>query len=108
MRSLRLKLIVTFLVISVTGTLFTMLIVRVSNERAFNNLLREQELDAFANEAQAYYQSNGSWQGVELMNNVQITPEKADQPPDKPPPFALADENGTVIIPSRQFPWKGQ
>ena len=40
MRSLRLKLIVTFLIISVAGTLLTMLIVRFSNERALDALLR--------------------------------------------------------------------
>lgn len=63
MRSLRLKLIVTFLVISVAGTLLTTLIVRFSNERAFNALLREQELTAFVSDTQAFYERNGSWSG---------------------------------------------
>ncbi len=100
MHSLRLKLIITFLLISVAGTLLTTLIVRSSNERAFNELLREQEQTAFVNELRAYYESNGSWQGV----GVQIMPAAADQPPERPLPFALADENGRIILPNREFP----
>jgi len=104
MHSLRRKLIVTFLLISVAGTLLTTLIVRFSNERAFNALLREQELDAFVSDTQAFYERNGSWSGIEQMMALQVTPEAAGQPPDMPPPFALADENGRIIIPARQFP----
>ena len=104
MHSLRLKLIVTFLVISVTGTLFTTLIVRVSTERAFNNLLREQELAAFANEVRAYYESNGSWQGVDPVMRSLVTPIMPGDPPQRPPPFALANENGLVILASGAFP----
>ena len=64
----------------------------------------EQELDAFVSETQAFYERNGSWSGIEQMMNPQVTPEAAGQPPDMPPPFALADENGRVIIPLREFP----
>ena len=100
MRSLRLKLIITFLVISLAGILLTTLIVRFSNERAFNTLLRVQDQAAFINSAQAYYESNGSWQGIEQALSLRITPEAAGQPPDLPPPFALADENGRTVLPA--------
>jgi signal transduction histidine kinase len=103
MRSLRFKLILTFLVISVAGTLLTTLIVRISNERAFDELLRDQEQTEFVSSALAYYESNGSWQGLEEVMESQISPPTPGQQPVRPPPFALADEKGLIIIPNRQY-----
>ena len=104
MRSLRLKLIITFLVISVAGTLLTTLIVRSSNERAFNELLREQEQSTFVSDTLAYYESSGSWQGAAQAMGSQIPPAPPGEPPLRPPPFALANVNGRIVIPSRSFP----
>ena len=103
MRSLRLKLIVTFLIISVAGTLLTTLIVRSSNERAFNALLLDQEQAAFVSDALAYYESSGSWQGVAAAMRKQNSPPRPGEPQQIPPPLALTDENGRVLIPNRQF-----
>ena len=103
MRSLRFKLIVTFLVISVAGTLLATLVVRFSNERAFNAFIRLEEQDAFVSDVLAYYENNGSWDGVETILRNTYGPAELGQPPDMPPPFALADENGLVIIPTRHL-----
>lgn len=103
MHSLRLKLIITFLFISVAGTLLTTMIVRSSNERAFNALLLEQEQSAFVSGALAYYESNGSWQGVERAMRSQLPPTAPGEPPLRPLPFALTNENGRIIIPNGQF-----
>ena len=100
MRSLRLKLIFTYLVVSVAGTLLTALIVRSSNERAFAELLREQEQAEFISGTLAYYASNGSWQGVAQAMDRQNSPTIPGQPPSR---FALTDENGRIIIPNGQF-----
>jgi signal transduction histidine kinase len=104
MHSLRFKLIITFLFISVAGTLLTTLIVRSSNELAFNELLREQEQAIFVSDALAYYESSGSWRGVEQVLRGQPAPTAPGQPPQQPLPFALADENGRVVTPNRQLP----
>ncbi len=103
MYSLRLKLIVTFLVISVAGTLLTTLIVRSSNERAFNELLREQEQAAFVSDTLAYYESNGSWQGVGQAIRSQIPPPAPGEPPPRLLPLALTNEDGRIIIPNARF-----
>ncbi len=93
--SLRLKLIFTFLIISIAGTALTTLIIRSSNEQAVNELLREQGKDDFANGLLAYYQSQGTWRGVELAFRGQMVS-------GQPLPYALADENGLILIPNRQ------
>ncbi|MBE2224060.1 MAG: HAMP domain-containing histidine kinase [Anaerolineae bacterium] len=124
MHSLRLKLILTFLVISVTGTLLTTVIVSRFNERALNEFIQEQEQAALVAELLAYYETNGSWQGAAQTAYGDVLPDAAEpkqndpvpQPDSqepgqstpaqqavRPPPFALADETGVIIIPNRQF-----
>ena len=100
--SLRLKLIITFLIISVTGTLLTAWVVQFSNERAFDDLLREQQQADFVEETLAFFESNGSWEDVLQLVN---TPKSADpnQSLEKPPPLALADADGRIVLPNRQF-----
>ena len=104
MHSLRLKLIVTFLIISVAGTLLTTLIVRTSNTRAFNALLLEQKQAVYVDDVQTYYEANGSWQGIALAIDSQAPPAVPGEPPQPPSLFALADENGHILSHNRQFP----
>lgn len=106
MHSLRLKLILTFLVISITGTVLTTVIVSRSNQQAVNEFLQQQEQADFVSDVVAYYEINGSWQGVlqaiygEGLSNVQ---DPQGQPSNHRLPFALTDENGIVLIPNRQY-----
>jgi len=93
MRSLRLKLIFTFLAISLAGSFIAAIIVRQSNERAFNTLLREQGQASVVSEALAYYEENGSWVGFGRRGH-----EHDDGFSRFDTPFALADENGRIII----------
>ena len=101
--SLRLKLIFTFLIISLAGTILTAWIVRFSNEQAFDDLLREQEQVDFVNDTLAYYESNGSWQGIDQAMNAQFSPAPNSDSPERRSPFALADETGRILLPNRQF-----
>lgn len=93
MHSLRLKLIFTFLAISLAGSLIAAIIVRQSNERAFNALLREQGQVSFVNDVLAYYEANGTFSGLARRAHDH---DDGFSRPDAP--FALADENGRVII----------
>lgn len=104
--SLRTKLLLTFLAISVAGTLITALIVSRSNERAVDQLLQDQALTNFVNQAQVYYQINGSWADVDraLRNgtpNAAAVPAGADGA--LPPPFALVGANGRIVMPVGPF-----
>jgi len=114
MRSLRLKLIFTFLIISITGTLLTTVIVSLYNERALDELLREQEQADVTSELVAYYESTGSWLGVrravvegdspaQPLNTPDQQQPRIEQPPSRFP-FGLADENGLIVIPNAQHP----
>ncbi|MCP4428189.1 MAG: HAMP domain-containing protein [Chloroflexi bacterium] len=101
MRSLRLKLIFTFLVISIAGTLIAALIVSRSNEQAFDDLLMQQGQANFVQNALNYYQTNGSWKGV--VQFFRPSPAPALQGQDQPPPFALADSDGRILIPNGSY-----
>jgi len=100
MRSLRLKLIFTFLAISLAGSLIAALIVRQSNERAFNALLKEQGQASFVDQALAYYEENGSWLGYGRREH-----DHTFDASRKELPFALADENGRIVV--ENGPYRG-
>ncbi len=93
MRSLRVKLIFTFLAISLAGSLIAAIIVRQSNERAFNTLLQEQGQANVVSEALAYYETNGSWEGYGRRNH-----EHGGGYNRFDALFALADENGRIVV----------
>ncbi|MCB8986116.1 MAG: HAMP domain-containing protein [Ardenticatenaceae bacterium] len=98
MHSLRLKLIFTFLAISLAGSLIAALIVRQSNERAFNTLLREQGQVNFVDEALVYYEANGSWEGFGRRDHGHEFEGQRAQVP-----FALADEYGRIVVENGPF-----
>lgn len=102
MRSIRFKLILTLLIISMAGTLITTLIVRMSTARAVDVLLAEQNRDEFISDALAYYEANGSWEGVADQFGV-VVAFIPGQPPESSAPFALVDTNNRVLIPNGQM-----
>ena len=101
--SLRLKLIFTFIIISVAGTLLTAWIVSFSNERAFEDLLREQEQAEFETVVLDYYDRNGSWVDVNQEFDTQNEGGHGNNSSKRKTPFALADVNGRILIENRQF-----
>lgn len=115
LQSLRSKLILTFLIVSVAGTLLTTLIVYTSNRRAFDDLLHEQRNAVFVDELEAYYASNGSWADVNasLRGRLQLLHDSeqasaSDErppvlPPEVPPPFIIVDAGNRVVVPNPQY-----
>lgn len=109
LRSLQWKLILTFLVVSVAGTLLTSLSVYTSNQRAFDQLRHEQREAMFVDAIESYYEVNGSWENAdvrlwrELELVAQTPPTDGDErrQPEMPPPFALIDAQNQVVIPNR-------
>lgn len=104
MRSLRTKLLLTFVIVGLAGALFSLVLVRLNSEAAFDELLIAQGRDNFVASVRAYYQSTGSWAGVEAEM-------KARQPPPQPgqaviplPPYALADASGRVVVSAGPYP----
>ena len=118
MRSLTLKLTLTFLAVSLAGVALVALIIGFTTSTAFNQFLLERGQSDFATAAAAYYQQNGSWdgvaealaqQGLAVVNSVDNNPgANQGNNPGGPrngntnggPPalFALADQKGVVVV----------
>ncbi|MBL8057147.1 MAG: HAMP domain-containing protein [Anaerolineales bacterium] len=97
MRSLRVRLVLTFVAVSLAGTLFSLLLIRLTNERAFDDLRLEQARQEFAAEALAYYQASGGWAGANsALTNHQ--PHQTGQGNPPAVPFAVADAAGVIVV----------
>ena len=119
-RSLALKLVLAFLLISLIVAALGGLIARWLTEQEFSRLVSERAQSRFITEAAAYYQVYGSWDGVEAFLSVDRGREVPFDPrflnpggniPGQPfqPPFGfvLADGTGRVLVPSAIYR-KGQ
>ncbi len=104
------KLILAFLLVSVTGAALAAGIAYWQTRNQFKQLVFNQSRDKFVADAAFYYQVNGSWNGVldyfRLRNTAprQINPPLPGQVPvqQNAPPFVflLADASGRVVIPA--------
>ena len=64
MRSLFLKLTLSFLLISVVAALLVGLFSRLATSREFDRLVSQQATENFVAAAAQYYAENGSWAGA--------------------------------------------
>ena len=104
-RTITARLILAFLVVSITGVALAAGISYWLTQREFMQLFYDQTRDRFVAEATQYYQTRGSWQGVEASlrfrsfegRQSQREPNPSPEPrdPNAPPP----DRSN----PSRQF-----
>jgi len=103
-RSLSLKLTLAFMAVSLTGIALVALLVWVITLTEFNRFMQDRALSDFASAAKSYYQTHGSWDGVEaalsqqglIQMPGQPQPGGGNNPP--PPPIALTDPQGQVIV----------
>lgn len=103
MRSLYLKLTLTFLAVSLAGTFLAAFLIRQSNERAFDRYLRERAQAEFVRDVQAYYVITGSLQGIErLVYRAIGRVEPGAQ--GRILPYALADDSGHIVV--ARGPWE--
>lgn len=119
-RSLAFKLILAFLLVSITGAALTTLFARWTTLREFDRLVLEQVQTDFFADAAAYYRTNGSWQGAwEYFRRSEGVPAPGFAPGQQPPSpasgnqtlqrvrstyvFALVDPDGHVILPAGPY-----
>ncbi len=116
-RSLTLKLIFAFLIISLIGAALVALFARWSTITEFDRFLLEQARANFIADVSIYYQSVGSWAGIADIFGQQRNPpppvprpaaDTNNLPPPPPPPaapprFGLVDQNDYVVIPIGQY-----
>jgi two-component system sensor histidine kinase BaeS len=113
-RSLTLKLVLAFLIVSVTGAALVAAFARWATFKEFDLLVLDQAQNNFVAEASAYYQAYGSWIGVaEYFRRPapapaplpQPQPRYGDRPEPQPPPlsFTLVDQDGRVLVPAGPY-----
>ncbi len=114
MRSLTLKLSLTFLIVSLTATLLVAGFAVWMTARQFNRFVDDQSREALVSQLSEYYQANGNWVGIAeaFPKLAQDAPyfDRGDIPPGEPPPVepppgglearpvALVDDQGNVLI----------
>ncbi len=121
MRSLTFKLFSAFLAITLTMAILGTVIVRYTTQKDFAELVLNNALDTFTEQATAYYQINGSWRGFRdyvrdlRQQSQQPLPQNSPnaQQPQAPPAgqlprppalsFALVDVDGRVALPSQVY-----
>jgi len=118
-RSLTFKLVVAFSLVSIAGVALSTLFARWVILREFDRLVVERAENTFVAGVQSYYEATGSWQGVEVFLNARrpffvVLPPGQDMMHRQmarrgqmhepvPPVFALADQDGVIIVPAGQY-----
>jgi signal transduction histidine kinase len=109
--SLGLKLVLAFILVSVTGVALATLSSRWAAHSAFKQLLLGRARREYIARATAYYEQRGSWDGIVSVMHADT---RAGQPQPRPgtkpqqgqaPPlaFALLDAAGRVVVPGGPF-----
>ncbi|GAB4479289.1 MAG: ATP-binding protein [Anaerolineales bacterium] len=104
MRSITTKLILSFLLVGISGSLMVSLIIWQRTRSAFDQFMITREQESLLNLLMLYYQRRGSWEGIESALQ--------ELPDDSPPPFnnplffaqkrsfTLVDAQGIVLYSS--------
>ncbi len=112
MKSITVKLTLTFLAVSLAGVALVAAIIWGTTPAAFNQFLLDRSKSDLLAAATAYYQQNGSWDGVnEALIEKGLVPQSFGPDTNGPhggqpgggnqgpvPPFALADQSGVVVV----------
>lgn len=114
-RSITLRLILAFLLVGITVVALASGITYWLTVREFTQLTYDQARDRFVADMTFYYETNRSWDGVlayyQQRNSVRTPfnpgpdgpPGPGGQPQPQRPSFALADQNGRVLIPAGDY-----
>ena len=106
MKSLSTKLTLAFLLLSLTVAGFVAYFTRQATEREFETFVVDRIQEDFVTKVTDYYQNHGSWRGIKEQFPRPIQPQQspnANNPKPAPIIFALADQNGMVIIPAGDY-----
>ena len=96
MRSLTVKLILAFLLISVIGIGLAAVLARAVTGREFDRFIMDSARGEFLADAASYYQTHGSWDGAgDYFRQPNGHPEPGAPP--RPGSFVLVDQSGAVV-----------
>ena len=94
MRSLTLKLVFAFLTIGLISVAIVVLLARQNTRDEFNRFVIDRRGDDLVTQLTEYYESTGSWNGVQNTITTSSTPP----PSPRPLYFTIADSSGYAII----------
>ncbi|MBZ0299091.1 MAG: HAMP domain-containing protein [Anaerolineae bacterium] len=97
-RSLTFKWIVTLVLSSLTGVILVGLFAYSTTMNEFDRLRLEQYKSAILAVLTTYYQSNGSWDGLDALLKATRPPEGGLLKSGTPLLFALADVDGVIVL----------
>ncbi len=100
MRSLTVKLIISFLVVGLTGVALVAFLAYRTTTREFQNYLFNQSQQDFADFLADYYEENGSWEGVMgfAANPGPSRPRGPRMGFEGGGPITLVDQGGVVLV----------
>jgi two-component system sensor histidine kinase BaeS len=102
MRSLALKLTLAFLVVGVVGVALVALFVGQRTQREFDQFVLDRYQLDLLDELAAYYQSNGSWEGINAIL-VRDQPGRMGHRGFYPAPVTLLDADRVVVYGGRRY-----
>src|SRR5512133_3098024 len=103
MRSISTKLILAFLSIGIVSVTIIFITARVNTRQEFIRFLSDQNRTDIVSELTEYYQTNGTWEGSEM---IWMQPNGHLQPGYGPPRrvhFVLTDQGGTVLVANEHY-----
>lgn len=114
-RSITLRLILAFLLVGITVVGLASGITYWLTVREFTQLTSDQARDRFVSDMTFYYETHSSWDGVLQYYEQRSAVRTPFSGPSRPPPgpdgghqpqtlfFALADQNGKILIPAGDY-----
>ena len=103
MRSISTKLILAFLSIGIISVTIIFITARWNTRQEFIRFLTDQNRTDIVEALTDYYQTKGTWEGVE---GIWALPNGHQEPRNAPPlriPFTLTDANGKVLITNERY-----
>jgi signal transduction histidine kinase len=99
MRSITIKLIFSFLAISLVSILLIVLFVRFATYREFRRFTETNDRSTIMDTLQDYYSAHGSWEGIDSAELFIRFPVPNNSPPPRPysSSLMLTDRSGKVI-----------
>jgi signal transduction histidine kinase len=98
-RSLAVKLVLAFWIVSLIGIVLVLLQARLVASREFGRFVNTQQQEPLVSKLEAYYQTHGTWNGVEAVFQADTS---SDTNATRPLSLVLVDSQANVIFSSNQ------
>lgn len=101
MRSLTLKLTLAFLVVALAGTIAVVLSIRIQTQREVNQFVLNLYQSESVEDLIAYYEANGSWEGVQdqvWLNSTSPPADAGGRDERRPSLLTVVDTEGWVVL----------